>query len=97
MLFAQKIKQLWEIQHLPQRQIVPVLDIDTATYCKIEKGYRRAKKEQVLLLAKIFKCESDEPLNIWLTDQVYQVVKNEYVPSEVLNIVQESIPEYGKK
>ena len=38
MLFAQKIKQLWEIQHLPQRQIVPVLDIDTATYCKIEKG-----------------------------------------------------------
>jgi hypothetical protein len=97
MLFAQKIKQLWEIQHLPQRQIVPVLDIDTATHCKIEKGYRRAKKEQVLLLAKIFKCESDEPLNIWLTDQVYQVVKNEYVPSEVLNIVQESIPEYGKK
>jgi transcriptional regulator with XRE-family HTH domain len=97
MLFAQKIKQLRDSQHLPQRQIAAVLEIDTATYCKIEKGDRRAKREQVLLLAKIFNCESDELLNIWLADKVYQVVKNEYKPSEVLNIVQESISEYGKK
>lgn len=97
MLFSHKIKELRESQHLPQRQIAAALEIDTATYCKIEKGDRRAKREQVILLAKIFKCKSDELLNIWLADQVYQVVKNEYMPNEVLNIVQESIAEYGKK
>jgi hypothetical protein len=36
-------------------------------------------------------------LKIWLADQIYDVVKNEKEASEVLNIVQENIVEYGKK
>ena len=97
MLFAQKIKQLRDSQHLPQRQIAAVLEFVTATYCKIGKGDRGPKTRQLLLLPTIFKYESHELVNISLADQVYQVVKNEYMPSEVLNIVQESISEYGKK
>ena len=47
MLFTEKIKELRIQNQMPQRQIAAALDIDTATYCKIEKGERRAKKEQV--------------------------------------------------
>ena len=31
---------------MPQKQLAATLDIDTATYCKIEKGEKRAKGEQ---------------------------------------------------
>ena len=54
MLFPEKIKELRIKNQMPQRQIAAVLDIDTATYCKIEKGERKAKKEQVVILSEIF-------------------------------------------
>jgi DNA-binding XRE family transcriptional regulator len=38
---------------MPQRQFASVLHIDTATYCKIEKGERRVKTEQVVIIADI--------------------------------------------
>ena len=96
MLFGEKIKQLRDEQQMPQRQIAAALEIDTATYCKIEKGDRRAKREQVIILSELLKFNKEELLNIWLANQVYEVVKNEKQAIRVLNIVQESIVEYGK-
>jgi DNA-binding XRE family transcriptional regulator len=37
------IKRLREERQMPQRKRAFALAIDTAAYCKIEKGYRRAK------------------------------------------------------
>jgi DNA-binding XRE family transcriptional regulator len=37
-LFGSKIKRLRKEKHIPQRQLASILEIDTATYCKIEKG-----------------------------------------------------------
>ena len=54
MLFTEKIKELRIQNQMPQRQIAAALEIDTATYCKIEKGERKAKKEQV-------SCRNDRP------------------------------------
>ncbi len=82
---------------MPQRQIAATLEIDTATYCKIEKGDRRAKREQVSILSELFKCNNDELLKMWLADQIYDVVKNEKGARDVLDMVQENIIEYGKK
>ena len=47
---------------MPQRQLAATLDIDTATYCKIEKGKiekgeRRAKIEQVEMIAKVLNTD----------------------------------------
>ncbi|UKI43538.1 MAG: helix-turn-helix domain-containing protein [Porphyromonadaceae bacterium] len=49
MLFTDKIKDLRLHSQLPQRKLAAALDIDTATYCKIEKGERKARKDQVEL------------------------------------------------
>jgi transcriptional regulator with XRE-family HTH domain len=97
MMFADKIKQLRDENQMPQRQIAAALEIDTATYCKIEKGDRRAKREQVLLLSELLKYNYKDLLKLWLADQVYEMVKNENEAEEVLNLVHESIIEYGKR
>lgn len=52
-IFGNKIRILREEKQIPQRQLAAALEIDTATYCKIEKGDRKAKREQVKILADI--------------------------------------------
>lgn len=77
---------------MPQRQLAAALEIDTATYCKIEKGNRRAKREQVIIIAKILKVDKDQLLAIWLADQLAAVVENEKkVADNALNITKENI------
>lgn len=88
MLFADKIKQLREEQQLPQRQLAAALEIDTATYCKIEKGDRKARREQVVNLAHLLQIGEQELLSLWVADKVNLVVADEVeVASIALNIV----------
>ena len=54
MLLADKLKQLREEEKLPQRRVAAALDIDTATYCKMEKGKYLPSKEQVIQLSDFF-------------------------------------------
>lgn len=94
MLFVDRIKQLREQKQMPQRQLAATLEIDTATYCKIERGERRAKREQVSLLADLFETDKNSLLNLWLAEQIYSVVKDEENAEKVLDIVHENVIEY---
>ena len=76
MLFTEKIKDLRLLSQLPQRKLAAALDIDTATYCKIEKGERKARKEQVELLASVFEVDKKELLALWLADKVTDIVSD---------------------
>jgi transcriptional regulator with XRE-family HTH domain len=69
-LFGNKIRILREKKQIPQRQLAAVLEIDTATYCKIEKGDRRAKREQVTALADLLEVDSRELMRLWSADKV---------------------------
>lgn len=44
MNFVEYIKQFREERQMPQRQLAAALEIDTATYCKMEKGERRVRR-----------------------------------------------------
>jgi transcriptional regulator with XRE-family HTH domain len=46
-MFQERIKQLREEYQLPLRKLATTLDIDSATYWKIERGERRTKKERI--------------------------------------------------
>ena len=95
MRFTERIKQIREEQQMPQRQLAATLEIDTATYCKIEKGERRAKCEQVALIAEMLKTDKEELLALWLADQVtVPVINQKVVVSKALNIVKKSTVEY---
>jgi transcriptional regulator with XRE-family HTH domain len=96
MMFNERIKQLREARQLPQRKLAAALDIDTASYCKIERGERRARKEHLSILADILHADREELLTLWIADQVYEIVGDEDVKTEVINIVAENIVEYKK-
>jgi transcriptional regulator with XRE-family HTH domain len=92
MPFANKIKQLREEGGLLQRQLAATLEIDTPMYSKIERGDRRAKREQVVMIAKLYQTDEKELLTLWLADQVAAVVADEKdIADKALNIVKDNI------
>ena len=94
MLFTEKIRQLREECQIPQRKLAAALDIDTATYCKYEKGERRPKREQVFIIAELLKADKDELLALWLADQVIAVVADEKeLSNKVLDIAKKRLNE----
>ena len=89
--FGERIRVLRETQNLLQRQVASLLEIDTPMLSKIERGERKAKKEQVIQFSKIFKTNPGELLTIWLADQLYEVVKNEDLALDAMHIAEEKI------
>ena len=77
MLFGNKIKQLREEQGLLQRQLAAVLEIDTPMFSKIERGDRRAKREQVIKLAEFLHQDEKGMLTLWLADKFIDAVEDE--------------------
>ena len=91
-MFSERIKELRVQNQMPQRQLAAALDIDTATYCKIEKGERRAKKEQVSILSKLFNVNAEQLLTLWLADQGSAVGSSEQkIAPQALSLVVEAL------
>ena len=94
MMFIERIKQLREERKLPQRKVAEALDIDSATYCKMEKGERHIRREQVVMIAELLNTDEKELLALWLADQVTAVVANEKeLSNKVLNLAKKRINE----
>jgi transcriptional regulator with XRE-family HTH domain len=87
MFFGIRLKELREGRNLLQRQLASSLEIDTPLYSKIERGDRRAKKEQVIKLADLLGASKDELLTLWLASQIYELVKNDNNAQEALQYV----------
>jgi len=89
--FSERIRFLRATRGLLQRQVANQLDIDTPMLSKIERGERKAKKEQVFKFANVLKVNVDDLLSLWLADQVYEIVKNEKLGHKALKIVEQQI------
>lgn len=96
-IFGNRIRTLREERQMPQRQLAAALEIDTATFCKIEKGDRRAKREQVRVLANLLEVDSKELLRLWSADKVYDIITEEEEATQILNMVAESIVQFKRK
>ena len=75
--FGATIKKLREAKHLLQRQVAGYLQIDTPMLSKIERGERRAKKEQIPEYANILKADKEQLLTLWLADQITELVQDD--------------------
>ena len=64
MSFGNRIKELRESKELLQRQLAASLEIDTPMFSKIERGERRAKREQVIKLARLLQTDENELLTV---------------------------------
>ena len=90
-MLPEKLKQLRESSGLPQRKIVAVLDIDTATYSKIENGKFIPSKEQILQIAKIFSAKESELLEMWMAEKIVAIAESD------LNLAPAAIKLVGEK
>jgi transcriptional regulator with XRE-family HTH domain len=77
MLFADRIKELREKKQMVQRQFATALETDTPMYSKIERGERRAKREQITLIAKLLQIDETELVTLWLADKFIAAIGTE--------------------
>jgi DNA-binding XRE family transcriptional regulator len=93
-MFTDRVKQLREDCQHPQRKLAAALDIDTASYCKMERGERCARKKHIPIIAELLIADEKELLIFWLADQVTVMVADEKeLSSKVLNIAKKNINE----
>jgi len=67
------------------------LGIDQAILSKIENGKRKAKKSQVIKLARFFKVPQKEYLIDWLSDKIVFEIEEEKYGQEALKVAEEKI------
>ena len=94
MLFGKKIRELRDDNGVLQRQLAALLEIDTPMFSKIERGDRRAKREQVIKLAEYFHQDEKEMLTLWLADKFIDAVEDEQdrdLCNDAIIIAQEKI------
>lgn len=61
-------------------------------YCKIERGDRRAKREQIPMIAEILQTNVDELLVLWLADQLIATVADDQaIADKALKIAQQTM------
>lgn len=74
---GQKIRELRERQNLLLRQVAAYIEVDTALISKIERGERKASRQQVLEIAKYLKTNEEELLTLWLADKIEAIFVEE--------------------
>lgn len=87
-MLSEKLKEQRKQCNLPQRKVAAALDIDTATYCKIENGNYSPKREQVINLASILHTDEKELLTLWLADLIKEITEPEKdIANDAMEIV----------
>jgi transcriptional regulator with XRE-family HTH domain len=94
MQFGEQIRLLRESQGLLQRQLAASLQIDTPMFSKIERGERKAKREQVELLAELLHADKIQLISLWLADQVFDLIRDEPQAKEVIDLVKKELKKY---
>ncbi|GAI86042.1 unnamed protein product [marine sediment metagenome] len=89
--FGEKIRRLREKKGIYLRQVASFLEIDQALLSKIERGERKAQRNQVIKLAHFYKSNKDEFLTSWLSDKVVYDLDCEKNAIEVLKVAEEKI------
>jgi len=90
-LFGEYIKNLREQKNLLQRQVSARLEIDSPMLSKIERGNRKAKRRQVMILAQMFDVEQNHLLAVWLADKAFDLFKDEIFAKESIQILQNEV------
>ena len=89
--FGETIRQLREQKGLLLRQLAAALEVDTALVSKLERGERKAQREQVSKLAIILQVPEDPLLIVWLSDKVLDALGEEPLALKALRITEKRI------
>jgi len=85
------IRRLRKNKGEPLRKVAAYLDVDQAVLSKIERGKRKATKEQVVKLAKYFGEDEKKMLIVYLSDRILYEVQEENFAKEALQVAEKKI------
>lgn len=88
---GEQIRNLRLGKGLPLRKVAAELDLDQSILSKIERGERKASKEQIIRIAKIFGVDERELLISFFSDKILYDLINEEVAPEVLRVAEMKI------
>jgi len=73
------------------RQLAAMIDIDTAIISKIERGERKARREQIIKIAKVLGLNEKEILIEYLSENIaYEILQEDSV-TDVLKVAEEKV------
>ncbi|MBV5349102.1 XRE family transcriptional regulator [bacterium] len=88
---GETIRKLREENKLPLRTVAAYLDIDQAILSKMERGQRRASREQVVKLAQYFRVNESDLLVSWLADKLVYEIADEQVALKALQAAEAQV------
>lgn len=91
MSFGETIRQLREAKGLPLRKVAAYLDTDQAILSKMERGQRKASRQQVVKLAAYFKVKENDLIVAWLADKLVEEVEDEKLALQAIQVAEEII------
>jgi len=94
---GEEIRKLRENDGLPLRKVAAELDIDQSILSKIERGERKASRNQIIMIAKIFSVDEKELLINYLSDKVLYELIDEDLAADALKIAEKKIKYLTKK
>jgi HTH-type transcriptional regulator, competence development regulator len=90
------IRNLRKSKDLLLRELAGNLSMDQAILSKIERGERKATKEQIIAISEYFNIKNDELKILWLSDKViYELKEEEELANKVFKVSEDRI-KYGK-
>ena len=94
---GEEIRKLRKNDGLPLRKVAAELDIDQSILSKIERGERRASRNQIIMIAKIFSVDEKELLINYLSDKVLYELIDEDLAADALKVAEKKIKYLTKK
>lgn len=90
------IRKAREKKGLLLRQVASYLEIDQALLSKIERGERKATRENIIKLASFLELNEKELLVQYLSEKIAYDLKDEDVAKEALKVAEKKV-EYLKR
>ena len=88
---GEKLRELREARGLLLREVAAQLEVDPSLLSKIERGDKRATRDQVVQMAKIYKADERELMVSYLSERVVYQVEDEDLAIEALKVAEEMI------
>ncbi|WP_225975172.1 helix-turn-helix domain-containing protein [Anseongella ginsenosidimutans] len=85
------LRESREKKGLLLRQVAALLDIDTAILSKVERGARKATKEQIIRLAGILDLKKDYLLIQYLSEKIAYELADEDVAAKTLKAAEKRV------
>ena len=89
--FGEHLRSLRETLSLTLKNVAEQIGIDTSLLAKIERNERQPTKQIIKQVAEFFKCNEQELLNNFLSDQIAYKILDEEADIEILKVAEEKV------